>query len=384
LGIDSGGIALVHDYLTQRGGAERVVLSLARAFPGAPLYTSFFDRATTFSEFEALDVRPLPLDAVAALRRRHRLALPLLAPAFSGLRIDAEAVVCSSSGWAHGVRVRGRKIVYCHAPARWLYQRERYLGDKGVLARAGLSIMRTALERWDRRAASTADRYLTNSTWIARAVASAYGIEALVVPPPVTIDPGETQEQVPGLQPGYVLCVSRLLPYKNVGAVVDAFAKRRALRLVVVGDGPEEARLRAAAGSNVRFEGVVGEPRLRWLYANARCLVAASYEDFGLTPLEAAAFGKPVAALRFGGFLDTVQEGVTGVLFDRPDAADIAQAVDAVLSAEWNHDEIRSHAGVFSEDRFVDRVRAVVAEALDVPSPGPLEGRSPRDVARNL
>lgn len=123
-------VALVHDYLTQRGGAERVVLSLRRAFPDAPIYTSLYDPAGTFPEFGAADVQPLPLNLLAPLRRRHRLALGLLAPSFSRLRVEADVVVCSSSGWAHGTAATGRKIVYCHAPARWLYQGERYLGER--------------------------------------------------------------------------------------------------------------------------------------------------------------------------------------------------------------------------------------------------------------
>src|SRR5262249_31471914 len=128
-------VALVHDYLTQRGGAERVVLSLTRAFPCAPVYTSLYDLGRTFPEFDAVDLRPLPLHRVAPLRRHHRSALPVLAPAFSSLRVDADVVVCSSSGWGHGVRARGRKIVYCHTPARWLYQRERYLRGRGRVVR---------------------------------------------------------------------------------------------------------------------------------------------------------------------------------------------------------------------------------------------------------
>src|SRR5437588_3963985 len=118
-------IALVHDYLTQRGGAERVVLAMTRAFPGAPLYTSLYDPAGTFPEFANVDVRRLSLDSVPLLRRHHRLALGVLAPAFSRLRVHADVAVCSSSGWAHGAHVTGRKIVYCHAPARWLYQPDR-------------------------------------------------------------------------------------------------------------------------------------------------------------------------------------------------------------------------------------------------------------------
>jgi glycosyltransferase involved in cell wall biosynthesis len=340
------------------------VLSLVRAFPHAPLYTSLYDPAGTFPEFARVDVRTSPLNLLASLRQRHRLALPFLAPAFSRLRIPAEFAVCSSSGWAHGARVAGRKVVYCHAPARWLYQTSRNLGDAGVGSRAALAALRQPLERWDRKAASSAHRYLANSSWIAREIGRTYGIDAEVVHPPVAIDIDAPRQAVDGIEPGYVLCVSRLLPYKNVDAVVAAFARLRGERLVVVGEGPAEARLRGIAETNVHFQGSVGDAELRWLYEHARCLVAASYEDFGLTPIEAAAFGKPTAALRFGGYLDTVREGETGVFFERPDPEEIASGLTALLAQNWDAAEIRRHAASFSEERFTSRLREIADEEL--------------------
>jgi glycosyltransferase involved in cell wall biosynthesis len=357
-------IALVHDYLSQRGGAERVVLALTRTFPGAPLYTSFYEPATTFPEFAAVNVEALPINHLAPLRRRHRLALPLLAPSFSRLRIDADVVICSSSGWAHGARVSGRKVVYCHTPARWLYQNERYLGATGTVARMARATLHRPLERWDRKAAAAADRYLANSRWIAGQIKRIYGIEAELVHPPVSIDLAGERRPVDGVEPGYVLCVSRLLPYKNVEAVVTAAGLLPDERLVVVGDGPERARLQSVAPANVILTGTVGDAELRWLYENACCLVAASYEDFGLTPVEAAAFGRPTAALRYGGFLDTIRAGETGVLFDRPEPGAIAAALTELIALTWNGDELRRHADSFSEVRFACRMQEIAAEEL--------------------
>ena len=363
MGIDaSHKIALAHDYLTQRGGAERVVLALVSAFPDAPLYTSLYDPAGTFPEFAIVDVRPLPMNALTPLRHRHRLALPLLAPAFSRLQIAADVVICSSSGWAHGAHSDGRKIVYCHAPARWLYQTDRYLGDSGRLARIALAAMHPLLERWDRRAASTADCYLANSSWIARQIEQIYGLEAEVLHPPTTIDALGPQRRVMGVEPGYVLCVSRLLPYKNVEMVVSGVSRLPDVRLVIVGEGPDEARLRSMAEANVHFVGSVDDAELRWLYDNARCLVAASYEDFGLTPLEAAAFGRPTAALRFGGFLDTVREGETGVFFELPEPASIGTALKEILGLSWDEAAIRLHAASFSREHFIGRIRQVTGK----------------------
>jgi glycosyltransferase involved in cell wall biosynthesis len=355
-------VVIVHDYVTQRGGAERVVLSMLRAFPSAPLYTSLFDPSGSFPEFGAVDVRTLALNRAPALRRRHRLALPLLAPAFSRLRIEADIVLCSSSGWAHGADARGRKIVYCHAPARWLYQPQRYLRTQGFVSRAALLVLAPPLRRWDRRAAATADRYLANSTAVQRRIRELYGIEADVLSPPHAIDRDANQDAVQGLEPGFLLCVSRLLPYKNVDAVVRAFAALPSERLVVVGVGPDESRLRREAGPNVRFTGAVSDPQLRWLYANCAGVIASSHEDYGLTPLEGIAFGKPAAVLRWGGFLDTVVEEVTGVFFDRPDPVLIREAVAALRRQTWDVDAFERQAQRFSEERFVAGLREIVAE----------------------
>ena len=355
-------VALVHDYLTQRGGAERVAVSLTRAFPGAPLYTSLYEPCATFPELAAAEVRPMRLNRFPLLQQNHRLALPLLAPAFSRLHVDADVAVCSSSGWAHGVRVSGRKIVYCHTPARWLYQPDRYLRGRGAAARAVAAGLRPALIHWDRAAAASADRYLANSSAVAERIAHVYGIEAEVVSPPPALTPDGPAEPQDGLEPGFVLCVSRLLPYKNVDAVVRAFATLPGERLVVAGVGPDAAALRAFAGPNVTFVGAVEDAELRWLYRASDALVAASHEDFGLTPLEAASFGKPAAVLRWGGFLDTVEEGESGIFFEMPTPEAVANAVREVRAGRWHEDAIRAHAARFSEERFLERMRAIVIE----------------------
>jgi glycosyltransferase involved in cell wall biosynthesis len=302
------------------------------------------------------------MNSVGALRRHHRLALPLLAPSFSRLHIDAEVVICSSSGWAHGAQVTGRKIVYCHAPARWLYQPARYLRTARPAVRAMTACLRPSLELWDRRAAAGASRYLANSTWIAREIKRVYGIAAEVVHGPVGLDASAEQSPVGGIEPGFVLCVSRLLPYKNVDVVVEAFDQLEGQRLVVVGDGPDDERLHVLAGPRVLFLPSVSDAELRWLYASSAGLVTASYEDFGLTPLEAAVFGRPTAALRFGGFLDTVRENETGVYFDEPSPSQIAAALWTLLAEDWDEGELRRQAAAFSQDAFSRRLWEIVEE----------------------
>jgi glycosyltransferase involved in cell wall biosynthesis len=355
-------VGLVHDYLTQRGGAERVALALTRAFPGAPLVTSLYEPASTFPGFAAVDVRVLPLNRVAPLRRRARAALPVLAPSFAAARVDGDVVVCSSSGWAHLVRTSGRKVVYCHSPAKWLYRRDDYLGDRpSTTARLALSVLSAPLRRTDRWGAGSADAYVANSTYIAAQIEQVYGVRPHVVHPPAGLEPDGASTPVAGLEPGFFLTVGRLLPYKHVDRVVEAFRGLPDERLVAVGTGPLEARLRGALPANVTLLTDVDDPQLRWLYASCVALMAPSREDFGLTPVEAAGFGKPVAALRFGGYLDTVRDGETGVFFDDASPAAIRDAVGAVSARGWDADAIRAWAATFSEERFIEAMREVVA-----------------------
>jgi glycosyltransferase involved in cell wall biosynthesis len=352
-------VALVHDYLTQRGGAERVVLSMLKAFPDAPLYTSLYASDRTFPEFRDADVRPLAIDGFAPFRRNHRLAAPFLAPAFSRLRIEADVVLCSSSGWAHGVRTEGRKVVYCFTPARWLYQSGRYFGRHRLAAQAALRAVRPLLLRWDGRAAHSAQQYLTQSTAVRERIRLLYGIDAEVLPGPFRLGPGDTVP-VAGIEPGFFLSDSRLLPYKNVDAVIAAFSRLPNHQLVVAGTGPEADRLRAQAPRNVRLVGLVSDETLRWLYQHCAGLIAASYEDYGLTPLEAAAHGKPTAALRWGGYLDTVVEGETGIFFDAPAPEAIRDVVSQLARQPFKPIAIRAHASRYSEDVFISRLRAIV------------------------
>jgi len=369
-------VALAHDYATQRGGAERVALMMAQGFPNAPMYTALYRPEGTFAEFASLDLRTSPINRVRLLRDHHRLALPLLAPAVSATRIDASVLLVSSTGWAHGYRSSGRKVVYCHAPARWLYQTERYLGSshegsfgarsRRWMAARSLGVLAPALRAWDQRAALSADRYVVNSAVTARAVRQVYGIEAEILPPPPALTPDGPVAAVVDVEPGFLLCVARLLPYKNVDVVIDAVRQLPGVRLVVVGDGPDRPRLEALARHEPRVNllGRVGDPELRWLYGACAALIGASYEDYGLSPLEAASFGRPSVVLRDGGYLDTVVEGRTGEFFDTPEAVDVVPAVERTLTRAWDHGALSSHARGFGLPRFVGRLQVIVGEEL--------------------
>lgn len=370
-GNDAPRVAIAHDYLTQRGGAEKVVLSMSRAFPDAPIYTLLYDPENTYPEFAERDIRVSRLNALGVFRRHHRAALPILPLAAHSMKIDADVVLTSTSGWAHGFRTTGRKLVHCHSPARWLYLKDKYLGEEAGLAkRAVLATTSGYLRAWDRRAAHSADRYLAVSTVIQQRIADAYGIDADVLPSPVAMTRSSVGEPVPELldwlgsapsDGAFYLCVSRLLPYKNVDAVVGAFAGRDR-RLVVVGRGPDAERIAAMKTPNVLMLSDLTDAQMSWLYEHCRALIAASYEDFGLTPIEAGVWGRPSVVLRWGGFLDTVDEGITGLYFDSPDAASIAEAVDRFEAMSFDPDKVRLHVEQFTEERYAAALHAAVDE----------------------
>lgn len=374
-------VAIAHDYLTQRGGAEKVVLSMARAFPDAPIYTLLYDPANTYPEFADLDVRVSRLNRIRSLRTHHRAALPLLPVAASAMRIDADVTVISSSGWAHGFRSTGAKLVFCHSPARWLYLPDMYLGEHtGAVQRTGLRMLSGPLRAWDARAAHSCDRYLAVSTVIRQRIAEAYGIEAEVVPSPVNTLAAEPPSPITELDAwlgdstDFYLCVARLLPYKNVEQVVRAFRDGNR-RLVVVGRGPQAEHIRALKTSNVLMLADLSDGQMAMLYHRCRALIAASYEDFGLTPIEAGVYGKPTAALRWGGFLDTVVEGVTGVYFDSPDPASITAALAHLETTTFDPSLIKQAMERYREDRFALALRSAAEELAVAKQAGSRAGR---------
>lgn len=351
----------MHDYLTQRGGAERVALAICRAFPGARLITSVYEPAGTYPEFGEYQIETSWLQAVPPLRRDPRKALPFLANAFNRMSVDdVDVVICSSSGWAHGIPTDAPKIVYCHNPARWLYQPQDYALTQSPHIRAVMHGLRPALQRWDRRAASGATRYLVNSTVVQRRVLDTYGIKADVLPPPVSIEAKAEQSPPREAEPGFFLVVGRARGYKNVEVVCRAFSEMPDQRLVVVGGLPPGN----AWPANVTGVVDVPDAELRWYYANSRAIIAVAHEDFGLTPLEGNAFGRPALVLRAGGFLDTMVEGVTGHFIEALQPQAVVDTVRTSLKAGLDGRAILEHADRYSTAAFEAELHREVQAAL--------------------
>jgi glycosyltransferase involved in cell wall biosynthesis len=224
-----------------------------------------------------------------------------------------------------------------------------------------MGAMRRPLLAWDRHAAAAADRYLAVSSAVRNRVLETYGIEADLLRPPPGLYRDGPQAAVDGVGEGFALCVARLMPYKNVDAVLEAAAALPEREFVFVGSGPDEQRLRGLAPPNARFVGEIEDPELRWLYDRCGVLIAASHEDYGLTPLEAAEFGRPSVVLRWGGFLDTVVEGKTGLFFDELTADAIVAGVEAALAQDWDEDFLQAHAHRSSDAAFTALFQELVA-----------------------
>ncbi|HVN51712.1 MAG TPA: glycosyltransferase [Acidimicrobiales bacterium] len=363
-------VAIAHDYLTQRGGAERVVVAIQRAFPGAAIHTSVYDPDGTYAELRRSTVVTTRLQRIGAFRRNPRLALPVLAPAMSRLRVDAEVTVCSTTGWAHGVNALGARVLYVHNTARWLYQRDEYLDGLPAAYRLGLAPLAPWLRHWDRDAGASAELVLVNSGVTRARVRRHWGRDAIVLHPPPGLGLEGPREPVEGLEPGFLLTVARLMPYKRVDIVLEAVAATGS-PLVVVGDGPERERLARLAPRSTRFVTRADDAQLRWLYANAEALVTAAHDDFGLTPLEAMQFGTPVVAVREGGFPETVVAGETGVLFDGATSNSVQRGLEDLRTVSWNRARVAERAAEFSEATFARRLREAVAEVARTRSPGP-------------
>jgi glycosyltransferase involved in cell wall biosynthesis len=354
----SRSVAIAHDYLNQFGGAERVALELAAIWPEAPIYTSLYRPGSTFCAFRDHDVRTSFLDRLP-IDDGFRDVAPLYPAAFGSFgELDYDIVVSSSSGWAHGVHTAARTthVIYFHAPARWLYSPEAYLA-RGSNRQRLMNVVSPALRRWDKRAVLRADGYITISRNVRERLKAAYGIEATVVHPPVDV-----KRFRPRARGERLLVVSRLLPYKRIDLIVDA-ATRAGLALDVVGDGPSMHDLCARAGPTVKFHGrVADDATVVKLFERARAVCVPGVEDFGLIPVEANAAGKPAIAFAARGALETVQNNVTGALFDEPTVDAVLDAVRRTDAISASPQELAVAAQRFSADRFRAELTTAITE----------------------
>jgi glycosyltransferase involved in cell wall biosynthesis len=353
-------VALVHDYLTEMGGAERVVLALAQMFPDAPIYTSVFDPQAC-PEFADCDVRTTFMQRLTRRKAVTKGLFPLFPAAFRRLDLRGfDLVISSSSGFAHHVRPPSEAlhVCYCHNPPRFLWQPEDYFRARPLTGRL-LGPALSHLRRLDVEAARGVDAYVANSATVAARIRATYGRDAQIIHPPVDTSSYEVTSE----RSGRFLVVSRLLAYKRIDLAVDA-ATSAGLPLDVIGEGPERRRLERLAGPTVRFLGRQPDEFVRHALARCTALLLPGTEDFGLTPVEAQASGRPPVAFAAGGALETVRNGASGFLFEEPKPADLVAAMRRAMATTLPSGELRAWAGRFDYDTFAARLESLIGEQV--------------------
>ena len=369
-------IALIHDWLNQYGGAERVLEHLHSFWPDAPLYSSMYWRAGMPDAYQTWDIRTTWLDRLPGIYRHHQWYFPLYALAFanldlrgkpSGVSVAADRgydlVISNKSGFCHGTQTGDvPHLCYCLAPTRYVWEFEAY-SDREQLSPVLKALLRpvvAGLRRWDYRAAQRETvHFVAISREIQARIQKYYGRESRIIYPPVDVDYYQ-----PSAQRGdYYLIVSRLIPYKRIDLAIRAF-NRLGLPLHISGSGRDREALEAMAGPTIKFLGRVPDAQLPDLMARCKAFVFPGREDFGLTPVEAQAAGRPVIAYRAGGALDTVIEGETGAFFSHPTPEALAETVAAFDADAVAPLACRANAERFSVGRFRQELADEIARVM--------------------
>ncbi len=334
-------------------------------FPDAPVYTSMYDPRAMPRAYRTWDIRVSFMDRLPWVYRRHQFFLPLYRYAFESFDLSQFDVVLSiTSAFAHGVNKRpdAQHLCYCLTPARFLWQYDEYVQHEAVngVARKFLPAVVSSLRAWDRRAAARVDEFIAISHQVQSRIAAAYGREACLIYPPVDVSAFQI---APASEIGdYFLIISRLIPYKRIDLAVEAF-NATGLPLVIAGDGRDRARLQARAKSNIKFLGRVSDRERLDLMAHCKAFVFPGEEDFGITPLEANAAGRPVIAYGGGGALDTVIPHRNGVLFHAPTTEALIECLTGFDAAAFDAQQIRAHAEKFDTVVFQQALRQRILQA---------------------
>lgn len=363
-------VAIIHYWLVGMRGGEKVLEALCELYPDAVIYTHVVDRSKLTAKILSHRIITTFIARLPGAVKNYQKYLPLMPLALEQLDLsDYDLVISSESGPAKGVITRpgSLHICYCHSPMRYIWdQYPLYLNRAGTLVRALFPFLAHRLRIWDVTSAARVDLFVANSNSIAARIKKFYRRDAVVIHPPCEIALSEVVQK----DAGYYLMAGQLVGYKRPDLAVAAFNKM-GKRLVVAGEGEELQNLKKLAASNVEFVGRVSDEELRMQYAGCEALIFPGEEDFGIVPVEAMSFGKPVIAFGRGGALDTVIEGETGVFFESANIEAICHAVEKYerTKESFHSDVIKNHALKFSKhsfkQKFSELVKSLTAEKVD-------------------
>jgi len=363
-------IALVHDYLNQYGGAERVLEALVEIFPKAPIFTLVHSPKKLLNGNSSLatkDIKTSFLQKFPLAKSHHRL-FPLLMPLaiekfdFS----DFDIVFSDSASFAKGIITKPNTlhICYCYTPLRYAWDdSHKYIKEFTMLplAKFFIPFFMNYIRLWDREAAMRVDRFICTSKFVSKRIEKYYKKKANVIYPPVNIGkfsiPNEPSEN-------YFLMVGRLLAYKRFDIAIEAFNKLK-IPLKIIGEGPERKKLEKRSNENIQFLGEVSDKDLEKHYQKAQALIFPQEEDFGIVVLEAMACGKPVIAYRGGGALESIKEKETGIFFDKQTPEDLIRAVKDFSLKKFNSEKIRDHVLKFDKEIFKKKIKEFVEKQYE-------------------
>jgi glycosyltransferase involved in cell wall biosynthesis len=362
---DSLKVAIVHDWLNQMGGAEGVLEALVEMFPEAPVYTSIYWPEAMPAFYGEWDIRTTWLDRLPGIHRNHQPYLLLYPQAFGGLKLRGyDLVISNKSAFCLGVQIpqQTKHVCYCLTPTRYVWNFDTYVEREqvGGVARQMVRPFLGWLQGWERAAADRVDAFVAISSEVQARIQRFYDRDSIIIYPPVEVErfsPDQDYED-------YFLIVSRLVPYKRIDLAVEAFTSL-GLPLWIGGDGRDRYRLEGLAGPSVRFLGRVPDEEISPLMARCQALIFPGLEDFGITPLEAMAAGRPVIAFAGGGALDTVVEGVTGTLFHQQTTDTLADAIRRFDATAYDPATLRAHANHFAKEEFQARLSAFIEEVTE-------------------
>lgn len=354
-------VAIVHDWLTIYGGSESIVRILHEFFPEAPIYTTVYDRKNMPEDFAGMDIRPSFLQHYPFAKKKYTTYLPFMPRAFESFDLsEYDLVISSNTSCSKGV-ITGADtlhICYCNTPMRygWDFYHE-YIKDKGRLGKFVISCMMKKIRLWDRLSADRVDAFIANSGNVARRIQKHYRRDSKVIYPPV-----RTHMFRKGEGPkDYYLAVSRLVPYKRIDLLVEAFSEN-GLPLKIIGAGSQAKELKKKAAPNIQFLGRLEDEMVLKYMQGCRAFLFPGEEDFGITPIEAQACGRPVIAYGKGGALETVEAGKTGLFFAEQTKEAVKEAVSRFETMEFDSGYIAAHAEKFSEERFRKELKDYIFE----------------------
>jgi glycosyltransferase involved in cell wall biosynthesis len=362
-------IALVHDWLLNIGGAEKTLKVLHEIFPSAPIYTLFYNKTFTDTFLPGADIRTTFLQKTRKFIRSHKLLMPLMPIAVESIDLsDFDLVISSSVSFSKGLILKPQTthICYCYSPMRqvWDWHAE-YKSESRKAPKIIVSVFQHFMRIWDRHASTRVDYFIAISKNVQKRIKKYYQATSQIIYPPVVIPNFKTSAATTGLPQDFFLIVSRLFKHKNTQLAVEAFNKL-GMPLILIGDGPELKTLKKLASPNITFLGHQPDEVVAEYYKNCLAFIMPQEEDFGLTPLEAMSYGKPVLALKRGGALEYIEEGVNGEFFDDPTDQVLADGVRRIKEnlEKYNPAEIKKTAERFSKEEFKKKITILVLDIL--------------------